>query len=194
MQKESLGKRLLQLFLTFLKIGAFTFGGGYVMLAIIKDEICEKKKWVEEDELLQVYAIAESTPGPVAINASTYVGYKVAGLLGAIIATLGVVLPAFTIIFLIASYLNNFMDLPIVQNAFLGIKIGVSVLILFAGIDMLKKMSKTAYNVISCIISFVAMAVIDLFSINFSSIYIILIFGVISLFIFAIKNKKEDNK
>ena len=86
------------------------------------------------------------------------------------------------------------MDLPIVQNAFLGIKIGVSVLILFAGIDMLKKMSKTAYNVISCIISFVAMAVIDLFSINFSSIYIILIFGVISLFIFAIKNKKEDNK
>ncbi|MBR2496182.1 MAG: chromate transporter [Clostridia bacterium] len=194
MQKESLGKRLLQLFLTFLKIGAFTFGGGYVMLAIIKDEICESKKWVEEDELLKVYAIAESTPGPVAINASTYVGYKVAGLLGAIIATLGVVLPAFTIIFLIASYLNNFMDLPIVQNAFLGIKIGVSVLILFAGIDMLKKMSKTAYNVISCIISFVAMAVIDLFSINFSSIYIILIFGVISLFIFAIKNKKEDNK
>ncbi len=194
MQKESLGKRLLQLFLTFLKIGAFTFGGGYVMLAIIKDEICESKKWVEEDELLKVYAIAESTPGPVAINASTYVGYKVAGLLGAIIATLGVVLPAFIIIFLIASYLNNFMDLPIVQNAFLGIKIGVSVLILFAGIDMLKKMSKTAYNVISCIISFVAMAVIDLFSINFSSIYIILIFGVISLFIFAIKNKKEDNK
>lgn len=194
MQKESLGKRLLQLFLTFLKIGALTFGGGYVMLAIIKDEICEKKKWVEEDELLKVYAIAESTPGPVAINASTYVGHKVAGLLGAIIATLGVVLPAFTIIFVIASYLNNFMDLPIVQNAFLGIKIGVSVLILFAGIDMLKKMSKTAYNVISCIISFVAMVVIDLFSINFSSIYIILIFGVISLFIFAIKNKKEDNK
>lgn len=192
--EEKYFKRLLILIATFFKIGILTFGGGYVMLAIIRDEFVEKKKWITDDELLQVYAIAESTPGPVAINAATYIGYKVCGTLGAIAATVFEVLPAFLITFVIATYLNHAMEYPIVQNAFKGIKAGVSILILFAGIDMFRKMQKTAFNVVTATISFVAMAVIDIFALDFSSIYIILVFGVISLVVFAIKNGKEAKK
>lgn len=189
-------KRLLTLILTFFKIGILTFGGGYVMLAIIRDEFVEKRNWLSDDELLQVYAIAESTPGPVAINAATYIGNKACGTLGAILATVFEVMPAFVITFVIATYLNDAMAYPIVQNAFKGIKAGVAILILYAGVDMFRKMKKTAFNLTVSIISLVAMALIDVFAIDFSSIWIILFFGVFSLVVFAIKNRgtvKEES-
>lgn len=195
--KKENNKILLALFLTFLKLGAITFGGGYVMLTLIRDEFVDKKKWVTEDELLQVYAVAESTPGPVAINAATYIGAKMRGFFGAVVATFAVVLPAFIVSFVIATYLNFFMQYQIVKNAFLGIKAGVAVLIFLAGVDMLKKMEKTAFNIAVAVISFIAMVVIDIFSIDFSSIYIILFFGVLSLLIFCLgkrKNKSLKNK
>ena len=139
---------LLQLFLTFFKIGAFTFGGGYAMLGIITESCVERKKWITHDEMIQITVIAETTPGPVAINCATFVGYKRAGLLGAICATLGVVLPSFCIIYLIALFLNRFLEYTLVANAFRGIKIAVGFLILQAGLKLLKPVGKKPVSMV----------------------------------------------
>ena len=101
-------KRALSLFATFFKIGLFTFGGGYAMIPLIEKEIVDKKKWITGDDILEIFAISESTPGPIAINSATFVGYKTAGFLGALFATLGVVLPSFTIIFILSFFLEKF--------------------------------------------------------------------------------------
>ena len=121
---------LLDLFLTFSKIGLFTFGGGYAMIALIEDICVEKKQWITHDEMMNVTVIAESTPGPIAINCATYVGYKQKGLAGAAAATVGMVLPSFCIIFLISMFLDNFLEIPWIAHAFLGIKAAVGILIL----------------------------------------------------------------
>ena len=125
-------KKLLQLFLTFLKIGAFTFGGGYAMLPLIRREVCENKKWLTDEELLTVTAVAESTPGPIAVNAATFVGRRVAGFPGAALATFGVVLPAFLIVSLLSLLPKSWRALPAVQYAFFGLRAGVAALILKA--------------------------------------------------------------
>ena len=135
-------KKLLLLFLTMFKIGLFTFGGGYAMIAIIERELVEKKKWIENEDFIDLIAIAESTPGPLAINSATYIGYKVAGVLGSVFATLGVVLPSFIIIFVISLFFDAFIKLKFVGYAFKGIQACVSYLILSAGIKMLKKLER----------------------------------------------------
>ena len=112
---------VLELFLTFLKIGLFTFGGGYAMISIIENNCVEQKKWITHDEMMNITVIAESTPGPIAINCATFVGYKIAGLFGAIAATLGVVIPSFVIIFLISTFLDIFLEIPVIANACMGI-------------------------------------------------------------------------
>ena len=117
------GKLLLNLFLTMLKIGLFTFGGGYGMIALLESELVEKKKWIEKDEFVDMIAIAESTPGPIAVNASTYVGYKIAGFMGSLLATIGVCLPSFIIIFLISLFFEKFVALKYVAYAFKGIQV-----------------------------------------------------------------------
>ena len=109
----------VELFLTFLKIGLFTFGGGYAMISIIENNCVEQKKWISHDEMMDITVIAESTPGPIAINCATFVGYKIAGMLGAVAATLGVVLPSFVIIFVISTFLDNFLEIPFIANAFM---------------------------------------------------------------------------
>ena len=126
---------VLELFLTFLKIGLFTFGGGYAMISIIENNCVEQKKWITHDEMMNITVIAESTPGPIAINCATFVGYKIAGLFGAIAATLGVVIPSFVIIFVISTFLDNFLEIHVVANAFMGIKVGVGILIFNAGFN-----------------------------------------------------------
>ena len=137
---------IFDLFLCFAKIGLFTFGGGYAMIALIENACVEEKKWITHDEMMNITVIAESTPGPIAINCATFVGYKQKGLLGAIAATFGVVLPSFIIIYLIALYFNRFLEIAIISNAFKGIKVAVGLLILDAGINMFKKMKhKTAF-------------------------------------------------
>ena len=108
-------KKLIELFLTMLKIGTFTFGGGYSMIAFLESELVEKKKWIERDDFLNMIAIAESTPGPVAINSATYIGYKMSGVLGSILCTLGVVLPAFIIMFIISLYFDQFLKLKYIS-------------------------------------------------------------------------------
>ena len=180
------------LFITFVKIGMFTFGGGYAMISIIENICVEKKKWITHDEMMDITVIAESTPGPIAINCATYVGYKQKGIWGAIAATLGVVLPSFIIIYLISVFLNNFLEIAWISNAFKGIRIAVGILILDAGINMFIKMKK---KVITCLIlgcSFIAMLMIDIFAWNFSSIFLMLIAAVVSLVIFFIQGKPSE--
>lgn len=132
---------LLDLFLTFAKIGLFTFGGGYAMIGIFENVCVETKKWISHDDMMNITVIAESTPGPIAINCATFIGYKQAKVIGSVIATLGVVLPSFAVIFLISMCLDNFMELTLVANAFKGIKVGVGVVIVNAAVNMIKKMS-----------------------------------------------------
>lgn len=188
---------ILTLFLTFAKIGLFTFGGGYAMISLIENICVEQKKWITHDEMMDVMVIAESTPGPVAINCATYVGYKQKGIWGAIAATLGVVLPSFIIIYLIARFLDNFLEIAWIVNAFKGIRIAVGILILDAGINMFRKMKK---KLVPCIIlgcAFTAMLLISIFAWNFSSILLMLISGVVSLVIFLIQgapSKKGGDK
>ena len=178
---------LLDLFLTFAKIGLFTFGGGYAMISLIENSCVEKKQWITHDEMMNVTVIAESTPGPIAINCATFVGYKQKGLTGAIVATIGMVLPSFCIIFLISMFLDNFLEITWIAHAFMGIKIAVGILILDAALKMIKKIQKKPLSLTIMFFAFVAMLVIDIFALRVSSITLMLIAAVISLAVFLIK-------
>lgn len=184
-------KKYLILFWTMFKIGLFTFGGGYAMIAIFEHEFVEKKKWLSSDEFLNLVSIAETTPGPIAINASTYIGYRIGKILGSVIATIAMVLPSFIIILLIAIFFNKFMDIKIIQDAFKGIKVVVIFLIISAGIKLLIKLEKNVFNYVVLILTIILMIVFSLFAVNFSAIFYILISGFIGLLILLIKNKKE---
>lgn len=184
-------KILLELFLTFAKIGMFTFGGGYAMISIVEDSCVEKKKWITHDEMMNLTVIAESTPGPIAINCATYVGYKKAGFLGALVSTFAMVLPSFIIIYVISMFLDNFLQIKLVADAFKGIKVGVGILILNAAFGMIKKMDKKTLPVTITVLSCIAMLVINFFSVNFSTVALMLIAGALSLIAYIIKNASE---
>ena len=172
---------LLDLFLTFAKVGLFTFGGGYAMISLIENSCVEKKGWFTHDEMMNVTVIAESTPGPIAINCATFVGYKQKGMIGAIAATIGMVLPSFCIIFLISMFLDNFLEIAWIAHAFMGIKIAVGILILDAAIKMIRKMQKKPIPLTIMACAFLAMLLIDIFALHVSSITLMLIAAVISL-------------
>ena len=178
-------KNLLPLFLTFLKIGGFTFGGGYAMIPIIQREIVEKKKWITDDDILEIIAIAESTPGPIAINSATFVGYRVGGYLGAMLATLGVVLPPFCIIFAISFVLRQFSELKAVKYAFWGIRAGVLALICKALWSMYKKVNKGLVPYIIMALAFIAVAVFDI-----NVLYVIIGCAVVGLVTSLIAGRK----
>ena len=181
-------KQLLwELFYIFAKIGLFTFGGGYAMISIIEDTCVERKNWITHEEMMNMTVIAESTPGPIAINCATYVGYKLAGLLGAFVATFGMVLPSFVVIFAISKFLDNFLEITLVAYAFQGIKIAVGILIFDAAITMIQKMKKKIFPRVIMISAFLVMMMVNIFSWNFSSINLMLIAGVLSLIIFAVQ-------
>jgi chromate transporter len=165
----------------------FTFGGGYAMISIIEDACVEKKKWISHDEMMNITVVAESTPGPIAINCATFVGYKQKGFAGAVLATIGMVLPSFVIIYLISLFLDNFLEITIIANAFKGIKLAVGILILDAAIKMIKKMQKKPIPRTIMISATVIMLLINIFSLKFSSVALMLIFGIISLVIFIVK-------
>lgn len=188
-------KRLLwSLFLTLFKIGLFTFGGGYAMISLMEREFVEKKHWLEKDEFLTMLAVAESTPGPVAINNATYVGFKNAGVLGAAASTLGVVLPSFIIIFLISLVFDWFYAFQIVQYAFRGIQICVVYLILSVGVKLLKGLKKSLVNYLIFGAVLVASILISLFDVGISAIWLILASGFAGYLVFAIKKTKEASK
>ena len=190
-------KKYMSLFLTMMKIGLFTFGGGYAMIALLENEFVEKKKYIEKDEFLDMVAIAESTPGPIAINAATYLGYKHAGVLGSAMATVGVCIPSFVIIYIISLFFDAFLSFKLVEYAFRGIQVCVVYLIFSAGLKMLKQMKKTAFSITIVSAVVLCMLLFSLFAVRFSTILYILICGVLGLFIYLLKQmkqKKEETK
>lgn len=186
----------LELFVTFAKIGLFTFGGGYAMIPMIGDACVEKKKWISHDDMMDITVIAESTPGPIAINCATFVGYKQKGFWGAVAATAGMVVPSLAIIYVIALFLDNFLEMTVIANAFRGIKLAVGLLILDAAIKMIKKMQKKPLPRIFMISAAVIMLLINIFALEFSSVALMLVFGAISLILFMVKenNGKAGKK
>lgn len=187
--KESLG-----LFLLMMKIGLFTFGGGYAMISLLSRELVSKRNYITDDEFMNVVAIAESTPGPIAINMATYIGYKRAGFLGAALATLGVIIPSFVVVFAISVFFDTFMSYEIVKRAFRGIQVAVVYLILSAGVKMLKKMKKHPLPIIICTSVLICMITLSLLSISFSSIFYILIGGTLGLSLYLVRHITEGKK
>ena len=179
-------KILVDLALSYFKIGLFTFGGGLAMISLLDREYVEKRKWIERDEFENVVAIAESTPGPVAINCATYIGFKVQGILGAIVATVAVCIPSFLIIYLISLVFDAFMQVKIVQYAFSGIQIAVIFLILTAGVKFFKNMQKSAFNLTVFTATLLCILAFAVFGVNFSSIHMILIGGALGLTVYLI--------
>ena len=190
-------KKHLDLFLTMLKIGLFTFGGGYAMIALLENEFVEKKKYIEKNEFLDMVAIAESTPGPIAINAATYIVYKQLGFIGSLVATLGICIPSFIIIFTISLFFDRFLSLTLAEYAFRGIQVCVVYLIFSAGLKMLKSMKKTVFSVTIVSAVVLCMILFSMFAVRFSTILYILICGFVGLFAYFLKKirkKKEETK
>ncbi len=182
---------MLELFLTFAKIGLFTIGGGYAMIAIVEDACVEQKKWMTHEEMMELIVIAESTPGPIAINCATYVGYRRHGLAGAAAATLGMVLPSFAIIYAISLFLDNFLEIGLVASAFHGIKVGVGVVIIHAGLGMLKKVPQNLLSRGLMVFGLTAMLLTNVVAWNISAIALMLLAGCVSLSVFLVKGGQE---
>ena len=187
-------KKYLRLFFTMLKIGLFTFGGGYAMIALLENEFVEKKRYMEKDEFLDMVAIAESTPGPIAINAATYIGYKRAGVLGSAMATVGVCIPSFVIIYDISLFFDAFLSFRLVEYAFRGIQVCVVYLIFSAGIKMLTQMKKTPLSVTIVSAVVLCMLLFSFLAVKFSTILYILICGVLGLVLYLLRQMKEKKE
>ena len=185
---------LLDLLLTFMKIGLFTFGGGYAMISIIENICVEQKKWITHEEMMNITVIAESTPGPIAINCATFVGYKQRGIVGGILATTGVVIPSFVIIYIISMFLDKFLEITLIANAFRGIQVAVGILIIRVALNMLRKSKLDTFGKIVFALSLALMLVVDIFALNFSSITLIVIAGVVSFIVFKIRDMKGGAK
>jgi chromate transporter len=184
-------KKILNLFLTMLKIGLFTFGGGYAMIALMENEFVTKKNYLDNDEFMDVVAIAESTPGPIAINLATYIGYKHGKFIGSLLATLGMCIPSFAIIYVISLFLNRFLEISIIASAFKGIQVGVIFIILMAGLKMLKKIKKSAFNITVISLTVVISVIFSIMMVNFSAIFYILFSGFLGLIIYLVKYFKD---
>lgn len=184
-------KKYLELFLSFFKTGLFTFGGGYAMISLLEVEFVERKKWIEHDEFMDVVVIAESTPGPIAINSATYIGYKVAGVSGSVLSTLGVCLPSFIIIYLISLFFDRFLAIEAVAAAFRGIQVAVVYLIFQAGLKMLRKMKKTPLSVALVAVAAGALITLTLFSVKFSTVFYILIGALVGVIYYLITRIRE---
>lgn len=188
----------LDLFLSFAKIGAFTFGGGYAMISLLEHECVNQKNWITSDELMDITVIAESTPGPIAINCATYTGYKQGGIGGAVIATLGIVLPSFFIILIISSFFEQILDYSAAANAFKGIRLAVSLLIIQAGMNMVKKLMKKtpakSVNIAFVVGFFILVLLANLLNIHVSSIYLIIIAGLSGLCIYTLPGEDRGQQ
>ena len=184
-------KSLGTLFFTFFKIGLFTFGGGYAMIALLEEEFIQRRKWLDKDEFLDMTAIAESTPGPVAINSATYLGYKLAKVPGAATATVAVCLPSFLIIYAISLFFEQFTQLTVIANAFKGIQVCVIYLIFSAGVRMLKSLDKSPFatGVLAAVL--LVMVGLSLAGVSVSSILLILLSGAAGVAAWLIGRRKE---
>ena len=186
-EAQSLGT----LFFTFFKIGLFTFGGGYAMIALLEEEFIQRRKWLDKDEFLDMTAIAESTPGPVAINSATYLGYKLAKVPGAATATVAVCLPSFLIIYAISLFFEQFTQLTVIANAFKGIQVCVIYLIFSAGVRMLKSLDKSPFATGVLAAVMLVMVGLSLAGVGLSSILLILLSGAAGVAAWLIGRRKE---
>ena len=181
---------LIELFMTFAKIGLFTFGGGYAMLSIIEDICVEKKNWITHDEMMNITVIAESTPGQIAINCATYVGYKKGKLPGAILATLGVAVPSFVIIFVISMFLEGFLEIAWIAHAFQGIKLAVGILILDAALKMIRKMPKKRLQIGIMVAAFIVIILINVLELHLSSVVVMVTAALVSVAFFLVGERR----
>ena len=184
-------KSLRTLFFTFFKIGLFTFGGGYAMIALLEEEFIQRRKWLDKNEFLDMTAIAESTPGPVAINSATYLGYKLAKVPGAATATVAVCLPSFLIIYAISLFFEQFTQLTVIANAFKGIQVCVIYLIFSAGVRMLKALDKSPFATGVLAAVMLVMVGLSLAGVSVSSILLILLSGAAGVAAWLIGRRKE---
>lgn len=185
-------KLLLELYIAFFKVGAITFGGGYAMLPMLQKELADKKKWTTNEELLDYFAVGQCTPGVIAVNTATFIGYNLAGVLGAFVAVLGMVSPSLIIISIIAKFVTQFSHLEWIQNAFSGIRVAVAVLVLQAVIKMWKSGIKDKIGAVVFLITF---SVCLLFS--FSPVYIVIaaiVFGIAVKKFFTDKNNNSEGE
>ena len=194
-KRENGFKLLIELFLSFFKVGLLTFGGGYAMIPIIQREVVEKRKWLSGNDILDILAISESTPGPIAVNAATYVGYRVMGVLGSVVATLALAIPSFCIIFTISLFYETFMTWSVVNAAFKGLKVGVVILLFLAVIKLSKAVKKELIGLIIFLVTLTAMLLFTFLEIKIPSVSIIfiavgLLVGVILTIIFDRKGRK----
>ena len=194
MKKEKQPRNLLNLFLTFLKLGVFSIGGGPTMLTLLQGELVDKKHWISNDELMEMTAIAESTPGPIAINLATYLGYKKGGFLGALLATLGVIITPFVLMFCISLFLEKVIANKWVSYAFMGVKVGVAFLLLKVSFTLVKNIKKNALGIVLLVGVTIAMVLFTIFSVNFSAIYFILLGALLGLLIYGIIPKRKGEK
>lgn len=184
-------KKVLRLFLVMVKIGLFTFGGGYAMIALLESELVAKRNWLEKDEFLDMVAVAESTPGPVAVNMATFIGYRQGGVAGAAFSTIGVCLPSFLIIFGISFFFDTFLSLSYVSYAFKGIRVCVIYLILSSGWKLLKTMERTPFSLLLFGTVFSAILVFSLLSVRFSSVLYILLSALAGFFLYLIQKLRK---
>lgn len=192
MKKNRAGK-LIGIFLVMLKIGLFTFGGGYAMIALLENEFVTKKKWIGKDEFLDMIAIAESTPGPAAVNSATYLGYRVGGFPGAFLGTLAVCIPSFIIIYVISLFFDAFLSIKYVGYAFRGVQACVIYLIASAGLKLFREMKKDVLSMVLCGASLVCMVAFSLFAVSFSSVFYILIAGAVGVFVYLVGRLRKKS-
>ena len=191
---ESKALKLYALFTAMLKVGLFTFGGGYAMIALLENEFTEKRSWISKDEFLDMTAVAGSAPGSIAINSSTYIGYKIAGVSGSVIATVAVCIPSFAIIYVISLFFNAFLSFEMVQFAFKGIQVCVIYLIFTAGFKMLKTVEKDIFTYIVFFTTLSVMLFMAVFAVNLSTAVYILISGAVGVFVNFLKKIVSDRK
>lgn len=196
MKKKNAFVLLIELFISFFKVGLLTFGGGYAMIPIIQKEVVEKRKWMNGNDILDILAISESTPGPIAVNSATYVGYKVMGFWGSLVATIGLAIPSFIIIFVISLFYEKFLSFHVVNAIFKGVKVGVIILLILAVIKLKKNVEVNTLGLVLFTITLVGMLLLTFFNIKIPSVSIIfialgLLVGVIAT---ALTHKKEDRK
>ena len=181
---------LWELFCVFFRIGLFTFGGGYAMISIIEDACVDRRGWITKEEMDDLVVVAESTPGPIAINCATYVGRRQAGLAGALCATLGVILPSFLVIFAISRFLDRFLEIRVVANAFKGIKLAVCILILDAGRRLFLRTPKKPLPLTILFVSLALMLAVSFLSLRLSSVLLMLAAGALSLLAYGLTQGK----
>jgi chromate transporter len=188
MKEHKCFKLLFDLFFTLFKIGFVAFGGGYAIVALLENELISKKKWSTQDEFLDMVGIAESTPGPIAINSATYIGYKKAGVLGSFMATLGVCTPCFILMYIVSIFYNEFMTNAYISAAFSGIQVCVIYLIAMAGIKMIKNIKRNMFSIVALIATIVCIVATNIYDVAISSIWYIVIGGFLGVFLNTMSN------